>query len=136
MKHWVMLPFFMAAAAEVMGDHGDRDGAAALIDRADELAGLTGEQWCVAEIIRLQARFIVRDPGEARRLLQSSLAVARKQNARLWELRTATELARLWHSQGNDDAARELLAPVYTWFTESLDTPDLVAARTLLEELD
>ena len=53
----------------------------------------------------------------------------------MWELRAATRLARLWHSQGKDAEARDLLAPVYGWFTEGFDTPDLKDAKALLEEL-
>jgi predicted ATPase len=67
--------------------------------------------------------------------LQQALAVARRQQAKSWELRAATSLARLWQRQGKRDAARQLLADVYSWFTEGLDTADLQEAKTLLEEL-
>ena len=60
---------------------------------------------------------------------------ARRQEAKTFELRAATSLARLWQRQGKCDAARALLAPLYAWFTEGFDTGDLVAARTLLDDL-
>jgi predicted ATPase len=61
--------------------------------------------------------------------------VAREQNARWFELRSARDLARLWHDQGKTAEARELLTPIYGWFTEGFDTPDLREAKSLLEEL-
>ena len=64
-----------------------------------------------------------------------ALAVAQRQSAKLFELHAATSLARLWRSQGKPQQARELLAPVYGWFTEGFDTPDLKEAKALLEEL-
>ena len=64
-----------------------------------------------------------------------ALAVARRQQAKSWELRAAMSMARLWRDQGKRDEARELLAPVYGWFTEGFDTLDLREAKALLEEL-
>jgi predicted ATPase len=64
-----------------------------------------------------------------------AIDIARQQHAKSWELRVATSLARLWQSQGKCDAARELLAPVYHWFTEGFDTVDLQEARVVLEAL-
>ena len=133
-KHWVMLPFQMASIAEIKGDYGDIEGAAALLDRAAKLVEYTGERWCEAEILRLRARFNTQNPNDVT-ILQASLARAREQGAKLWELRTATDLAILWRNQNRHNDARELLAPIYAWFTEGLDTPDLVEARTLLGEL-
>jgi class 3 adenylate cyclase len=134
-KHWVLLPFFMSSIAEVMGDNGDQAAAARLLDHAAELVERTGEQWCEPEIIRLKARFSVKDAQEASALLQSSVAKAREQSAKLWELRAARDLAELLDGQGKRPAARELLGPIYGWFSEGLDSPDLVAARRLLAEI-
>jgi hypothetical protein len=64
-----------------------------------------------------------------------ALAVARRQQAKAWELRAATSLSRLWQQQGKRAEARQLLAPIYGWFTEGFDTPDLQEARSLLDEL-
>jgi class 3 adenylate cyclase len=133
-KHWVMLPFLMTSIGEVMGQHGDHNGATALVNRATELIKLTGEQWSEAEAIRLKACFGTRDPDEVLALLEASLAQAREQGARIWELRTATSLARLWCGQGKRAAARELLAPIHALFTEGHETPDIIGARRLLEE--
>ena len=65
----------------------------------------------------------------------AALAIARDQAAKWWELRTAVSLARLWRDQGKTAEARDLLAPIYKWFTEGFDTPDLIEAKALLDEL-
>jgi predicted ATPase len=72
---------------------------------------------------------------KAEEFFERSLAVARQQQAKSWELRAATSMARLWRDQGKPQQARELLAPVYGWFTEGFDTRDLKEAKALLEEL-
>jgi predicted ATPase len=72
---------------------------------------------------------------EAEASFQQALAVAREQQAKLWELRAAMSMARHWRDQGKPQQARELLAPVYGWFTEGFDTLDLKEARALLDEL-
>jgi class 3 adenylate cyclase len=135
-KFWAMLPFFLTSMAELKGTHGDLDGATALLDRAAELTELTDERWCEAEILRLRGCFAARDPDDAANLMQASLTVARNQGAKLWELRTAVSLAKLWREQGGHEAAHELLAPVYAWFTEGFETSDVLAARALLDELE
>jgi predicted ATPase len=76
-----------------------------------------------------------RDVTKAGGYFERALAVARKQQAKSWELRTAMSMARLWRDQGKPDEARELLAPVYGWFTEGFDTLDLKEAKALLDEL-
>jgi class 3 adenylate cyclase len=134
-KHWAMLPFFMASTAELRGQVGDRTRAAALIERAFELVGNTGEKWCAAEITRLRALFSARDEDEKLALLQASLAMATSQGAMLWQLRTATSLAELLRDQGDEGAAHDLLAPIYDQFTEGATTRDFIAARTLLSTL-
>ena len=72
---------------------------------------------------------------KAEAYFDSALAVARQQQAKSWELRAAMSLARLWRDQGKRDEARDLLAPVYGWFTEGFDTVDLKEAKVLLEQL-
>ena len=76
------------------------------------------------------------DAAKAQAYFERALAVARQQQAKSWELRAAMSLARLWRDQGKVQQARELLAPVYGWFTEGFDTRDLKEAKALLEELD
>ena len=75
------------------------------------------------------------DPEKAEAYFEHALAVARQQQTKSWELRAATSLARLWRDQGKRNEARELLAPVYGWFTEGFDTLDLKEAKALLDEL-
>ena len=72
----------------------------------------------------------------AEQLYRKALSIAREQGAKLWELRAAVALARLWRDQGRRREARDLLAPVYGWFTEGFDTPDLKEAKALLDALD
>jgi predicted ATPase len=67
--------------------------------------------------------------------LERALTVAREQQAKSWELRASTSLARLWRDQGKRTEARDLLAPIYGWFTEGFDTPDLKDAKALLDQL-
>jgi len=76
------------------------------------------------------------DAAKAEAYFERALAVARVQRAKSWGLRAATSLARLWRGQGKPDAARDLLAPVYGWFTEGFDTLDLKEAKTLLDALE
>lgn len=76
-----------------------------------------------------------REEAEAEACFEQALAVARRQQARSWELRAATSLGRLWHKQGKQKEARELLANVYGWFTEGFGTADLQEARALLDVL-
>jgi predicted ATPase len=106
-----------------------------------ETLGRTDERFLEAELYRLKALAVlarcVDDAGqaEAESLLREALATARRQGARAIELRAAMSLGRLWRSQGKVQQARELLAPVYGWFTEGFDTLDLKEAKALLEEL-
>jgi class 3 adenylate cyclase len=132
-KNWALLPFFLGCAAELRGEYGYADAAVALLDRAAELVAITGERWCEAEIMRLRARF--GGSEQAVPLLEASLATAREQGAKLWELRTATTLAGVLRDQGHSAVAEEVLAPVYDSFTEGWATADLVTARELLDEL-
>jgi predicted ATPase/class 3 adenylate cyclase len=100
----------------------------------------TSEGMFEAELLRLKARALVIEGGpgmltDAQKLLEGALAVAQNQKARSLELRAAADLARLYRDQGRRAEARDLLAPVYGWFTEGYDTPDLKEARALLNEL-
>ena len=75
------------------------------------------------------------DAAKAEAYLEQALTVARRQQAKSWELRAAMSMARLWRDQGKPQQARELLAPVYGWFTEGFDTRDLKEAKALLDAL-
>ena len=97
------------------------------------------ERWCEAEVDRVAGEIALKSPepdaAKAEAYFERALAVARQQQAKSWELRAAMSLARLWRDQGKVQQARELLAPVYGWFTEGFDTRDLKEAKALLEEL-
>jgi predicted ATPase len=92
-----------------------------------------------AEIHRLRGELTARlpypDPAKAEESFRTALAIAREQGTRGYELRAATSLARLWGEQGRRGEARDLLAPLYGWFTEGFDTADLKDAKRLLDEL-
>ena len=100
---------------------------------------ITKERWWEAEVNRVAGEIALKSPkpgaAKAEAYFERALAVARKQEAKSWELRAAMSMARLWRDQGKRDEARELLAPVYGWFTEGFDTLDLKEAKALLEEL-
>ncbi len=99
----------------------------------------TKERWFEAEVNRIAGEIALKssepDAAKAQEYFERALAVARAQQAKSWELRAAMSLARLWRDQGKPQQARELLAPVYGWFTEGFDTRDLKEAKALLEEL-
>ena len=98
-----------------------------------------GSRFYEAEVHRLKGELVLASPredhAEAETCFHQALDISRRQQAKSLELRAATSLARLWQSQGKRDEARELLAPVYSWFTEGLDTLDLIEAKALLDEL-
>ena len=99
----------------------------------------TGEIWYEAELHRMAGEIAVLSPeleaAKAQAYFERALAVAREQQAKSWELRATMSMARLWRDQGKPQQARELLAPVYGWFTEGFDTRDLKEAKALLNEL-
>ena len=99
----------------------------------------TKERWWEAEVNRRAGEITLVSPEPDAAIAQAhfarALAVARKQQAKSWELRAATSMARLWRGQGKCQQARELLAPIYGCFTEGFDTLDLKQAKTLLDEL-
>ena len=126
----------LADAAAHLGH--PEDGLQALAE-AHTLVEQQEERWWEAEVYRLRGVLLLRQPGtpqaEAETWLQRALDVARRQEAKSLELRTAMSLSRLWQRQGKRAEARELLAPVYGWFTEGFDTADLQEAKALLEGL-
>ena len=99
----------------------------------------TRERWFEADVHRIAGEIALKSPqpdaAKAEAHFERALAVARQQQAKSWELRAAMSMARLWRDQGKPQQARELLAPVYGWFTEGFDTLDLKEAKALLEEL-
>jgi predicted ATPase len=124
----------LAEAFEIAGEIGE---AVTLLDDALQIVERTGERWLEAELNREKGQLVLRQghPVAAEGLYRRALSIARKQGAKLWELRAVASLARLWRDQGRCTEARDLLAPVYGWFTEGFATPDLKDAKALLDEL-
>ena len=102
-------------------------------------AETTGERWYAPELYRLKGELLLQQNAanqvEAENCFQQAIDIARSQQAKSFELRTATSMARLWQSQGKRQEAYDLLAPVYHWFTEGFDTADLHEAQALLDAL-
>jgi predicted ATPase len=133
------IPYWKSVLAEGMTQLGDLDGALDLIDKAIAQIERPGweERYYYAEALRIKGWLfsLKGDPAGAERAYIASLDWARTQRTKSWELRTATSYARLLRDQGRTREARELLAPVYSWFTEGFATKDLREAKALLDEL-
>jgi predicted ATPase len=131
------LPYSLVLLAEAHGEVGDTAVALGLLDEALARVERTNERLFEAELHRLRGELMLLNTGadQAEACLRRAIEVARAQDAKLWELRAATSLAKLWAEQGKRAQARNLLAPVYSWFTEGFDTADLTDATALLDEL-
>jgi predicted ATPase len=129
--------FFLTLLADAYAIGGQPRAGLKPLAEAAELIGTTQERWAEAETHRLRGRLMqsLGDDAASEDCYRHALDVARRQSAKLWELRAAMSMARLWRDQGKRDEARKLLAPVYGWFTEGFDTRDLKEAKALLEEL-
>jgi class 3 adenylate cyclase/predicted ATPase len=124
----------LAAACEIAGQVEE---ALALLNDALQIVERTGERWLAAELYRHKGQLLLRQGHSkaAEELYRKALSIAREQGAKLWELRAAMSLARLRRDRGRRAEARDLLAPVYGWFSEGFATPDLNEAKELLDEL-
>jgi predicted ATPase len=133
------MPEYLSNLARAYADIGYFDDASRCIVEAMTAVEKVKETWYEAEVNRIAGAVALqsskRDIAKAEAYFQRALAVARLQQAKSWELRASMSLARLWRDQGKAQQARELLAPVYEWFTEGFDTRDLKEAKALLEEL-
>jgi predicted ATPase len=131
------IPHALTVVAGVYGQLGQPLKGLEALDEALGVLERTKERRREAEIHRLRGELLLSLPGErdAEACFERALAVADEQSARMWELRAATSLARFWAGQGKRAQARDLLAPVYGWFTEGFDTADLKDAKALLDEL-
>jgi DNA-binding SARP family transcriptional activator/predicted ATPase len=130
----------LCAIAEAQARAGQPEVGLTSLDQALALVQETDERYYEAELHRvrgelLRARRAPGDEAEAEASFHKAIQVARGQQAKSWELRATTSLARLWQAQGRIDEARQVLSEIYGWFTEGFDTPDLREARGLLEEL-
>lgn len=132
-------PLYLILLAEATGHVGQVEEGLCRLAEAQTVLEANGQGDLLAEASRLQGTLLLRqavpDAVQAEACFQQALAIARRQQAKSWELRAATSLSRLWQQQGKRAEARELLAPIYSWFTEGFDTVDLQEARVLLEEL-
>jgi predicted ATPase len=135
----IWIPFHLCRLAKAHAELGQLDPAWQCINEAISALEKTKETWCEADVHRIAGEIALMSPepdaAKAEACFERALAVARSQQAKSWELRAAMSLARLWRDQGKRDEARELLAPLYGWFTEGFDTLDLKQARALLDEL-
>jgi class 3 adenylate cyclase/tetratricopeptide (TPR) repeat protein len=134
----IMMPFYAAFLAEAFEIAGQVEEGLTLLDDALQIVERTGERWFAAELNRHKGQLLLRQGHSeaAEKLYHKALSIAQEQEAKLWELRAAASLARLRRDQGRRAEARDLLAPVYRWFTEGFDTPDLKEAKALLDELE
>jgi class 3 adenylate cyclase/predicted ATPase len=131
-------PYFLALLAEVHGMLGEPEAGLTALAEALTLRDTTSERWYAPELYRLKGDLLqqhAEHQGEAEAAFHHAFDLARNQQAKSFELRAATSLARLWQQQGKRQEAHDLLAPVYHWFTEGLDTADLQDAKALLEAL-
>jgi class 3 adenylate cyclase/predicted ATPase len=135
----ILVPWFCLLLAEVSDCFGHTEEGLQGLAEAHTLVEQHEERWWEAEVCRLRGILLLRQTGtsqaEAEAWLQRALDVARRQEAKSWELRAAMSLSRLWQQQGKRAEAHGLLAPIYGWFTEGFDTADLQEAKALLEEL-
>jgi predicted ATPase len=137
--HVIALPRYLAYLAEAYGQVGQVEEGVHLLAEALAMMDTTGERSAEAELHRLHGELLLRqavpDVPQAEACFQQALTMAQRQQAKSWELQAAMSLSRLWQRQGKRAAARELLAPIYGWFTEGFDTADLQEAKALLDEL-
>jgi predicted ATPase len=132
-------PYYLALLAEAYGQAGKPEAGLTVLVEALMLVSETEERWWEAEVYRLKGTLLLQLPSpdvhQAEACFQQACNVARGQQAKALELRATLSLSRLWQQQGKREAARDLLAHLYGWFTEGFDTPDLQEAKALLAEL-
>jgi predicted ATPase len=135
----LFVPVHLTCLAGAYSELGDFDEAWRCIGEAVTSIETMKEAWCEAEVNRVAGEISLRSPAvdflKAQAYFERALTIARQQQAKSWELRAAMSLARLWRNQGKVQQSRELLAPVYGWFTEGFDTRDLKDAKALLYTL-
>ena len=133
-------PYYMSLLARAYREAGRIDDGLRVLDDAQESIEARGERWWEAEVLRSRGELLLSrspaDGDDGQACFARALDIARHQNAKSLELRAATSLARLWRSQAKSSEAHDLLGPIYDWFTEGFDTPDLRDAKALLDELN
>jgi predicted ATPase len=132
-----MMPWYLSCLARAHAELGQFGDAWRCSDEAMATTETTKERQCEAEIYRMAGEIALMlpqpDAAKAEAHFGHALAIARKQQAKSWELRAAMSMARLWRDQGRPEEARDLLAPVYSWFTQGFDTGDLKQAKAILD---
>ena len=133
------MPLWLSYLTRANAEIGQFDDARRCIGEAMAAVETAKERWCEAEVNRIGGEIVLLslepDAAKAEVYFERALRVARAQQAKSWELPAAMSMTRLWRGQGKPQQARELLAPIYGWFTEGFDTRDLKDAKALLEEL-
>jgi class 3 adenylate cyclase/DNA-binding winged helix-turn-helix (wHTH) protein/tetratricopeptide (TPR) repeat protein len=135
----IYMPLLMTRFAETEAEAGQPDAALATLDTQLAIIAQSGQRWFLAQVHRVRGQLLLKcrpyDPIAAETAFTHAIDVARNQRAKLFELQAAASLARLWRDRGKCVEARDLLAPIYDWFTEGFDAPDLKDAKALLDEL-
>jgi predicted ATPase len=135
----VFMPMFMTRLAETEAEAGHPEAALDTLDMQLETIKRTGQRWYLSEVHRARGETMLKcwpiDSVAAEGAFLHAIEIARGQSAKLFELQAAVSLARLWRDQGKRAEARDLLGPIYDWFIEGLDAPDLKDANALLNEL-
>jgi predicted ATPase len=133
----VIRPYMQTVLARAKADLGKLADAFESVDQALEESEQRGERWWEAEEHHVRGLLLVARgrPEESETCIRKSIEISRRQGARALELRASISLAGLWRDQGKRTEARDLLAPIYGWFTEGFDTLDLKDAKALLDEL-
>jgi predicted ATPase len=131
------MPHFITLLSRAHEIAGEPDEAITQLENAFQIVKSTGLRWLAAELNRHKGELLLLQghTETAEKLYCTALSIAQEQEAKLWELRAVVSLARLRRDQGRRAEAGDLLAPVYNWFTEGFDTPDLKEAKALLDEL-
>ena len=135
----MFVPIMLAYLSRAYAATRQFDRALCAITEAMTTLETTGERWVEAEVYRVAGELALKSPvsdmAKAEEYFERAITVARRQQAKYWELRATMSIARLWRDQSKPQQARELLAPVYGWFTEGFDTRDLKGAKAFLGTL-
>jgi predicted ATPase len=139
MRSTLLATWSLVQLAKAYADLGQFKDVWRHVDEALSAIETSNERWQEAEVNRVAGEVALKSPqpyrAKAKTFFERALWVARQQQAKSWELRAAMSMARLWRDQGKRLEARDLLAPVYGWFTEGFDTLDLREAKALLEQI-
>ena len=135
--NWLFVPFYKTEQIKELLRHGQVDAAMKETLITKQIVERTDERWYLPELLRVEGTIHLANgqTGKAEECFQNAIAEARSQSAKSWELRAAASLALLWADGGDKVKARDLLQPVYEWFTEGFDTPNLKDAKALLDAL-